>query len=111
MVSLLQALAMTIASFGTSSRSAPFIRSARAAASARLASSREVRRSYSPRAYPPPLHTSAATSALDPTAAVDIQVQAISTEVHGLATPRPGFPDNIGAGCSTRPLGKFVRVQ
>jgi hypothetical protein len=57
------------------------------------------------------LHTSAAASGSDPTVAVDVQVQAISTEVHGLVTPRPGFPDNIGAGCATRPLGKFVRIQ
>jgi len=48
---------------------------------------------------------------LDPTTAVDIHVEAISAEVHGFGTLRPGFPDNIGAGCSTRPLGKFVRVQ
>ena len=58
-----------------------------------------------------PLQTSAAASGSDPTAAVDIHIEAISAEVHGLATLRPGFPDNIGAGCSTRPLGKFVRVQ
>src|SRR5689334_101692 len=46
------------------------------------------------------LHTLAAARGLDPTAAVDIHIEAISAEVHGLGTLRPGFPDNIGAGCS-----------
>jgi hypothetical protein len=57
-----------------------------------------------------PKHALTAAHALDATIAVDIKIEAISTELHGVSATRNGFPHDIGACCSPCSLRKFVRV-
>ena len=57
-----------------------------------------------------PKHALTAAHALDATMAVDIKIEAISTELHGVSATRNGFPHDARACCSPCSLRKFVRV-
>jgi len=48
---------------------------------------------------------------LDPTATVDVKVEAIGAEFHRVGAPRHGFPDDVGARSLTRSLSEFVGVR
>jgi hypothetical protein len=48
---------------------------------------------------------------LDPTAPVDVKVEAIGAEFHHVGAPGHGFPDDVGARSLTRSLGEFVGVR